>query len=126
PQQVAGLRRIFDEVVQFARRPRRVYERLHDAARRAFGDVPRQIEQRRPRCVVLDVAVLLRPDRADRVEGVVVRLRGVDLGAYRLAVLRRRAQVVRMRYAVDVVRDVEVEQFEERRQQVDTAEQLVV
>ena len=77
------------QVVEFARGTWRLHEWRDGLARRAFGDVPRQVEQR-PGRIVLDVAVFLGAYGADRIERIVVRLGRVDLSARRRRVPVRR------------------------------------
>src|SRR6476620_7188412 len=74
--------------------------------------------------LVLYVDVLLLPDGANRVEGIVIGLRVVDLGADRLDVVA--LQIACMRHAFDVGGNVEAEQVEESGQQIDTAEQFAI
>lgn len=66
-QQVGGFGGIGAQIVELPLGPRRRDERGHGHPRRAFLDVPGQIQQR-PRRVILDVAVVLGADRANRIE----------------------------------------------------------
>ena len=101
-------------------------QRRDRPARCALLDVQRQIEQR-PRRVVLDVAEFLRPDRADRIEGIVIGLRRVDLGAHRReSPSRRRAGCAAWDRPSTSSGIGRPEQFEQRGHQVDAAEQVVV
>ena len=125
-EQVVRLAGVVEEVVQFALRTQSADERRDRHSGCAVGDIPRQVEQW-PDRVVLDVAVFLCPDGPDRVEGVVIRLGGVHLGADgRVAVGTRCAGAGGMRHAVDVGRHLEPEQLQQCGHQVHAAEQIVI
>src|SRR6476620_6865050 len=79
-EQVVTLRGVDAEVVELAGRAESARQRFDRQARSAIRDVPGQIELR-PLGVVLDVAVFLCADGTYRMERVVIRLGGVDLGA---------------------------------------------
>ncbi|WP_231982289.1 sulfatase-like hydrolase/transferase, partial [Mycobacterium sp. E183] len=76
--------------------------------------------------VILDVAVFLGANRADGIERVVIGLRRVYVVPDRHGVRVGREEGAGVRYALDVGRNVHAQQAQQRRQQVNAAEQLVV
>ncbi len=101
-QEIVGLGGVGFEVVEFTGRARRVNERLHSLTRGgALLDIERQIQQR-SLGVVLDVTVLLGPDRSDGIVRIVVRLLAVDVVADGI-ILPPRKQIGCMGQTLDVV-----------------------
>ena len=113
------------QIVQLALRARCGAQRRHRFARCTLLDVEGQI-QKGPGRIILEVAEILGSDRPNRIEGIVIGLRRVDLAAHGRGIRKRIREVRGMGESVDVVGDRKPQQFQQRGDQIDPAEQVVV